>query len=282
MKEKLEKDRQEIFKEGLSYAAELAYFIGVLISLALCSGMFIENPVQERLKKMRYYLHVLGLNGYIYWLGNLIFDFGIFLIQAFLLIVLVFPLRLEAYSYYFTLYTLLILSFGLSHVTFSYLLSFFFASPDSAIKAFSLLYLLGGLFVPLLLKTLLFASGGCPAYHLGDTLAQLIPLTPLCSGFLSLISRKHDKFFQFQKRREQEDAELMAELADDSGFHRARNEYWECKSWYAEVESSIVVMVASAVLYAGCVIGIEWYRERKVRRAEQERYNINDTKECVR
>jgi hypothetical protein len=56
LKERLEKDRQEIFKEGLSYAAELAYFIGVLISLALCSGMFIENPVQERLKKIRYYL----------------------------------------------------------------------------------------------------------------------------------------------------------------------------------------------------------------------------------
>jgi hypothetical protein len=93
---------------------------------------------------------------------------------------MVYPLRLEAFSYYFTQYTLLILSFGLSHVTFSYFLSFFFSSPDSAIKAFSLLYLLGGLFVPLLLKTILFASGGCSAYHLGDTLAQIIPLTPLC------------------------------------------------------------------------------------------------------
>ena len=177
MKERLEKDRQEIFKEGLSYAAELAYFIGVLISLALCSGMFIENPVQERFKKIRYYLQVLGLNGYIYWLGNLIFDFCVFLIQAFLIIIMVFPLRLEAFSYF---YTMLILSFGLSHVTFSYFLSFFFSSPDSAIKAFSLLYLLGGLFVPLLLKTILFGSGGCSAYHLGDTLAQIIPLTPLC------------------------------------------------------------------------------------------------------
>jgi hypothetical protein len=60
MKERLEKERQEIFKEGLSYAAELAYFVWIILTFATCSGMFIENPVQERLKKIRYYLHVLG------------------------------------------------------------------------------------------------------------------------------------------------------------------------------------------------------------------------------
>ena len=85
-----------------------------------------------------------------------------------------------------------------------------------------------------------------------------------------------------QRRREQEEAELMAELADDSGFQRARNEYWECKSWYSEVETCIAVMLANAVLLGACVLAIEWYKERKVRRAEQERYIINDRTECIR
>jgi len=120
------------------------------------------------------------------------------MIQASLIIFVVFPLRLEAYSFYFGLYLSLLLSFGLCHIAFSYLLSFFFSSPDSALKAFTLLYLFGGLFVPLLLKSSLFALGGCPLYHLGDTLSRLIPLTPLCSGLLSLIWRKHDTFFRIQ------------------------------------------------------------------------------------
>ena len=74
----------------------------------------------------------------------------------------------------------------------------------------------------------------------------------------------------------------MAELADDSGFQRARNEYWECKSWYAEVETSIAVMLANAVIFGVGVLAIEWYRGRMVRRAEQERHAINDRLECVR
>ena len=45
LRERLEKERQELFREGLSYAVELAYFIWVLLSFALCSGMFVENPV---------------------------------------------------------------------------------------------------------------------------------------------------------------------------------------------------------------------------------------------
>jgi hypothetical protein len=62
MMEKLEKERQDLFKEGLSYAAELAYFVWIMLTLTFCSGMFVENPVQERLSKIRYLLNVIGLN----------------------------------------------------------------------------------------------------------------------------------------------------------------------------------------------------------------------------
>ncbi len=61
MMERLEKERVEIYIEGVQYAAELAFFIWVMLSISLCSGMFVENPVQERFLKIRYLLNVIGL-----------------------------------------------------------------------------------------------------------------------------------------------------------------------------------------------------------------------------
>ncbi len=62
MMERLEKERVGLFKEGVSYAGELAFFVWIMISISLCSGMFVENPVQERFTKIRYLLNVLGLS----------------------------------------------------------------------------------------------------------------------------------------------------------------------------------------------------------------------------
>jgi hypothetical protein len=45
MMERLEKERVELFREGVSYAGELAFFVWIMISISLCSGMFVENPV---------------------------------------------------------------------------------------------------------------------------------------------------------------------------------------------------------------------------------------------
>jgi len=45
MMERLEKERVELFKEGVSYAGELAFFVWIMISISLCSGMYVENPV---------------------------------------------------------------------------------------------------------------------------------------------------------------------------------------------------------------------------------------------
>lgn len=47
--------------EGVRYLKEIIYLIWMVFSLALCSGIAIENPVLERETKIRYYLNVLGL-----------------------------------------------------------------------------------------------------------------------------------------------------------------------------------------------------------------------------
>jgi hypothetical protein len=38
--------------EGIAYATELVYMFWIIISLALCSGMFVENPVTERMLRI--------------------------------------------------------------------------------------------------------------------------------------------------------------------------------------------------------------------------------------
>lgn len=115
--------------EAISYAAEFIYSLWVILSLALCGGMFVENPVSERFSKMRYYLGVLGLNRYAYWFGNLLFDMIIYMIWMLFMVGLVVPLKLTAFQADISGYTLLLLSFGFSHMTFSYFISFFFSNP---------------------------------------------------------------------------------------------------------------------------------------------------------
>lgn len=179
------------------YAAELVYFVWILLSLSLCAGMFVECPVQERHTRIRYYLNVLGLKQSIYWSSNLAFDLLIFLIQAFFMIALIYPLNLEAYLSQYSTYITLILTFGLAHISFSYFVSFWFSNPQSALKAFSMIYLLGGFFFPFLIKNMIFAFFGCQAYQYSEIAFQLIPLQPLYVGFMSLIKKKHAKFFDF-------------------------------------------------------------------------------------
>lgn len=160
-----------MFKEGIMYAAEFAYLLWVMFSLSLCAGMFVENPVQERFTQIRYYINVLGQLQIIYWFGNLLFDLGVFLIQAFLMIILVLPLKLEAYSEHFWIYCTLILAFGLAHLSFSYFISFWFSSPQSALKAYSLIYLIAGFFFPMILKLSIFNMFGCFWYHVAESIS---------------------------------------------------------------------------------------------------------------
>lgn len=176
LQKKGEEDMKKFLKEGLQYAAEMVYFVWLLLSISLCSGIFVENPVQERLHRIRYYLNVLGLPQLTYWLGNIAFDYFIFLIQAAMMLILVQPLNLEAYSTQYTDYTMLLLAFGFAHCSFSYMVSFWFSTPQSALKAFSFIYLIAGFFLPFLFKNVVLFMYGCDAYHYFEIIIQFIPL----------------------------------------------------------------------------------------------------------
>ena len=46
----------------MAYATELLYAVWIVLSLVLCSGMFVETPVVERMMKNRYWMKVVGLS----------------------------------------------------------------------------------------------------------------------------------------------------------------------------------------------------------------------------
>lgn len=148
-------------------------------------------------------MSVLAHSQFIYWLGTLLFDYTLYLLQASLMLILVHPLNLDAFTFYYSDYVTLLLSFGLAHLAFSYLLSFLFTAPQSALKAYSMLYLIAGFLVPLLLKSLTLMTLGCRMYHIAEVLVQFIPLNPLYVGFDSIVRKKHRRFFESNKRRQQ-------------------------------------------------------------------------------
>jgi len=115
--------------EGVRYMKEIIYLIWMIFSIAQCSGIAIENPVLEREINIRYYLNVLGVGQAAYWVGNFLFDFFCFAIQATIMVALVFPLKLTAYSNEVYQFTLIMAVFGPAHIMFSYLLSFAFTKP---------------------------------------------------------------------------------------------------------------------------------------------------------
>lgn len=150
--------------------------------------------------KLRYYLDVVGVNQYSYWIGNLLFDMIIITFWCSVMISLVFPLKLLAFTSNIALYSGLLFSFGLAHITFSYFVSFFFTSAQSAMKFFSFIYMTGGFFFPFLIKNIMLLSLGCEAYHAAEFICQFIPLQPLYIGFKSLIYEQHRPFLDKQQQ----------------------------------------------------------------------------------
>ena len=74
------------------------YAVWIVLSMSLCSGMFVEIPVKERFLKLRYYLKVIGVNQYVYWFTNLVFDMMIMCFWMFVMIGAIYPLKLYAFS----------------------------------------------------------------------------------------------------------------------------------------------------------------------------------------
>lgn len=86
-----------------------------------------------------------------YWFANLIVDYFLFMIITCLIFGELFPAKLVYIEHAWRQLVKILASFGLSIITFTYLVQFFFKSASDAIKHIALWSALLGLIVPLVI-----------------------------------------------------------------------------------------------------------------------------------
>lgn len=167
-----------VMVESIRYMKEVIYLVWMIFSLSTCSGIAVENPVEERQSRMRQHLNVLGLSQMAYWAGNFCFDLVCFFIQASLMVGLVFPLNLKAFQKEVYSMACLMIAFGPAHILFSYFISFAFNRPQTALKFISVAYMVAGFVFPFIMKVLSVGVDRCEGYFytVSQALTQLIPL----------------------------------------------------------------------------------------------------------
>ena len=131
----------------------------MLFSFAVCSGLFIVTLVDERSKRLRHVLKVVGVNTGSYFVGNLLADVLLFMICTAIFIALLYPLGL-AYIYRDWANALgIISSFGFALICLTYLASFVFSNPIYAFNKIGMWYLIIGLVLPLVLTLIIALIG---------------------------------------------------------------------------------------------------------------------------
>lgn len=122
----------------------------VLLGFSLCSGLFILSPVTDKENKLRHLMNFVGMKPLAYYVGSFLADFILFSIPTAGFIALLFPLNIKYFIINGSWATLLIvmISFGFSLISLTYLFSFVFSSANNAFKQIGIIYLVGGTMLP--------------------------------------------------------------------------------------------------------------------------------------
>jgi len=122
------------------------------IGFVMCAGVFLFAPVGEREFKTRPVLNLFGMRQLGYWLGLLTGDLLLFVPQAILFVALILCIGLRPFSDQLGEFTALIMMFGLSLITHTYLFSHMFTKQNQATKWLVTIYLLVCTFLPQVLS----------------------------------------------------------------------------------------------------------------------------------
>ena len=242
MQEVMREQLQLIMVEGVRYLKEIIYLIWIIFSMAQCSGIAVEHPVLERESKIRFQLNVMGLSQAAYWCANFLFDIACFAIQASLMVVLVYPLNLRAFQNQFDQFVKLMAFFGPAHISFSYLLSFIFTSPQAALKFISLIYMVSGFVVPLLLKMISVGLDRCKGdiYPTMQLITHMVPLHPMSTALLELIQSEHKAYFDFQDESSKLTIGWMVmDRAKNTQQGRLYEDFMSCDGYIRDVDSAV-------------------------------------------
>jgi hypothetical protein len=95
------------------------FTVFVLLSFSLCSGLFIISPVADKEIKMRQMLNFLGMKSLAYFTGSFLADYVLFVIPT---------------AGFIALLLGVMLTFGFSLISITYLFSFLFTNSNNAFK----------------------------------------------------------------------------------------------------------------------------------------------------
>jgi hypothetical protein len=127
----------------------------MLFSFSVCSGLYIITLVEEREKRLRHVLKVVGVKTSAYFMGNLLADLLLFFLSTVIFIALLFPLGLSLLYNDWPRVLAIISSFGFALITLTYLASFVFKNATYAFNKIGMWYMIVGLALPLVMTLLL-------------------------------------------------------------------------------------------------------------------------------
>lgn len=133
------------------------FAIWMCLGFAVSAGLFVLGLVGDREYKLRYLLNFIGMKTFPYILGNLLFDFLIYLVPSLGFVLLLYPMQITEFTTSAGDVTAILLCFGLSLITMTYFIGFVFQSSNTAFRTLGILYMLLGFVVPLLVSTVLGA-----------------------------------------------------------------------------------------------------------------------------
>lgn len=136
----------------------------VLTGFSLCTGLFILAPVADREQKLRQMLNFIGMKTVSYFTGNFLADLVLFTIPTLGFTVLLFPLGVTYLikDGAWALFLAIMITFGLSLIALTYLLSFLFKSANTAFKTIGIVYFIGGCILPTVAGGIIAGLTGSP------------------------------------------------------------------------------------------------------------------------
>ena len=149
------KDKNGIYRVFLGFIFPFLLNFGYVSS----SAVYLLMPVIDRENKTRQMLSLNGINSLAYWLGIYICDLILFLFPTCLFLIIVKVMNLAAFGSDIDGLLLILLGFGVSFITYTYMMSFLFKNVTQAVKCLMPAYLLFGTALPLVATFIVSAVG---------------------------------------------------------------------------------------------------------------------------
>ena len=144
----------EDIASGLDFYQPDAFFnsISFVIGLSLFASSFLLFPLVERITNAKQVQMMTGVNPIVFWLSNLVWDFGLFFLSSLLLLMVIVILD-DTHTYTTNgaqgTLVLVMIMFGFSAIPFSYIVSFLANSPASGFTILQIVNILAGCIAPI-------------------------------------------------------------------------------------------------------------------------------------